>query len=75
MLQKRRREQQSQSSRDRLTRNVLSRQTDPQIRSNMDVSSQLPVNPTISPEQMYSNFEEWIKMATDNVKKNRYINR
>ncbi|CAO3646368.1 unnamed protein product [Cunninghamella echinulata] len=66
MLQKRSRDQQSQSSRDRLTRNVLSRQTNPQVQSTMDMSSQLPVVGTATPEQMYSNFEEWIKMATDN---------
>ncbi|KAF7722954.1 hypothetical protein EC973_002465 [Apophysomyces ossiformis] len=26
----------------------------------------MPVRPTLTPEQMYSNFEEWIKMCTDN---------
>ncbi|KAI9309457.1 condensin complex subunit 2/barren [Cunninghamella echinulata] len=66
MLQKRSRDQQSQSSRDRLTRNVLSRQINPQVQSTMDMPSQLPVVGTATPEQMYSNFEEWIKMATDN---------
>lgn len=28
---------------------------------------EVPVVPTLTPEQMYSNFEEWIKMCTDNV--------
>jgi condensin complex subunit 2 len=53
------------NNRERLTRDVLARQ-------NMTVSTmpiQLPVVPTVTPEQMYSNFEEWIKMATDNVRK------
>lgn len=26
-----------------------------------------PTVPTLTPAQMYSNFEEWIKMCTDNV--------
>ncbi|KAI8086723.1 condensin complex subunit 2/barren [Halteromyces radiatus] len=64
MLQKRPRSD-HQSNRDRLTRNVLSRQNN-DARSVITVPASLPVLPTVSPEQMYSNFEEWIKMATDN---------
>lgn len=34
--------------------------------SNITLSVQ-PTVPTLTPAQMYSNFEEWIKMCTDNV--------
>lgn len=30
-------------------------------------SSLAPTVPALTPAQMYSNFEEWIKMCTDNV--------
>ncbi|ORZ10443.1 condensin complex subunit 2/barren [Absidia repens] len=55
-----------ESTRDRLTRDVLTRQNNPTATNSTTMSAPLPVVPTVSPEQMYSNFEEWIKMATDN---------
>lgn len=36
-------------------------------RSNADTLSVNPTVPSLTPAQMYSNFEEWIKMCTDNV--------
>lgn len=64
------REGSSRNQRERLTRDVLSRQQSSDIgsRSTTDTSVAGPVVTNLTPEQMYSNFEEWIKMATDNVR-------
>ncbi|KAI8331907.1 condensin complex subunit 2/barren [Chlamydoabsidia padenii] len=62
-----RNEYNSNNNRDRLTRDVLARQNNPNARNEVTtLPIELPVVPTVTPEQMYSNFEEWIKMATDN---------
>ncbi|KAI9318678.1 condensin complex subunit 2/barren [Dichotomocladium elegans] len=65
----------NRAQRERLTKDVRSRQVDSSgsmssggiARSGpIEVSSTAPAAPSLTPEQMYSNFEEWIKMATDN---------
>ncbi|KAJ8662196.1 hypothetical protein O0I10_001889 [Lichtheimia ornata] len=60
------REDSSRIQRERLTRDVLSRQQSSDIRSTQDTTVAGPIVTNLTPEQMYSNFEEWIKMATDN---------
>lgn len=62
------REDSSRIQRERLTRDVLSRQQRSDIRSTQDTTVAGPIVTNLTPEQMYSNFEEWIKMATDNVR-------
>lgn len=70
--------------RERLTREVRERQqlemtnsgsaSALNARATADpVPIQMPVVATLTPEQMYSNFEEWIKMATDNVSFQRMV--
>ncbi|ORX52410.1 barren [Hesseltinella vesiculosa] len=53
-----RRSDNSMVHRDLLSRQPISNNSEP-----IQVDNVLP---TVSPEQMYSNFEEWLKMATDN---------
>jgi condensin complex subunit 2 len=58
--------------RNPLSNNNLSNQMDrrenrSEKRSNPDTLSMNPSVPSLTPAQMYSNFEEWIKMCTDNV--------
>lgn len=62
------RDDSSRIQRERLTRDVLSRQQSSDIRSTQDTTVAGPIVTNLTPEQMYSNFEEWIKMATDNVR-------
>ncbi|KAI8073920.1 condensin complex subunit 2/barren [Gongronella butleri] len=70
-----RQDRRSDGQGDRLRRSLLSRQalaSNHPANTSSDSNNQtlipLEVNalPTVSPEQMYSNFEEWLKMATDN---------
>lgn len=54
--------------RERLAREVLNRQHSDMATTNARQTVQVPVQ-GLTPEQMYSNFEEWMKICTDNVKR------
>lgn len=49
---------------NRLSKRHLSSNTNVNRSTNLSVQ---PNVPALTPAQMYSNFEEWIKMCTDNV--------
>ncbi|KAI8145640.1 condensin complex subunit 2/barren [Fennellomyces sp. T-0311] len=49
--------------RERLTKQVMQRQDN---ESTTMPAVEVPAAASLTPEQMYSNFEEWIKMCTDN---------